>query len=56
MATHSYILARKITCTEEPGGLQSKGSQRVGHDEHTHTHTHTHTHGDLYNVITKYTP
>ena len=39
MATHSCILARKITCTEEPGGLQSKGSERVGHDEHTHTHT-----------------
>ena len=32
MATHSSILAWKITWTEEPGGLQSKGSQRVGHD------------------------
>ena len=32
MATHSSILARKILWTEEPGGLQSKGSQRVGHD------------------------
>ena len=32
MATHSSILARKIPWTEEPGGLQSMGPQRVGHD------------------------
>jgi len=32
MATHSSILAWKISGTEEPGGLQSMGSQRVGHD------------------------
>ena len=32
MATHSSILAGKIPWTEEPGGLQSMGSQRVGHD------------------------
>ena len=32
MATHSSILAWKTLGTEEPGGLQSKGSQRVGHD------------------------
>ena len=32
MATHSNILVREIPCTEEPGGLQSKVSQRVGHD------------------------
>ena len=32
MATHSYILAWKISRTEEPGGLQSTGSQRVRHD------------------------
>ena len=31
MATHSSILARKIPRTEEPGRLQSKGLQRVGH-------------------------
>ena len=31
MATHSSILAQKIPWTEEPGGLQSMGSQRVGH-------------------------
>ena len=30
MATHSSILARRIPQTEEPGGLQSVGSQRVG--------------------------
>ena len=32
MATHSSILAWKISWTEEPGGLQSMGFQRVGHD------------------------
>ena len=32
MATHSGTLAWKIPWTEEPGGLQSMGSQRVGHD------------------------
>ena len=32
MTTHSSILAWKISWTEEPGGLQSMGSQRVGHD------------------------
>ena len=31
-ATHSSILVWKISCTEEPGGLQSTGSQRVGYD------------------------
>ena len=32
MAIHSSILAWKISWTEEPGGRQSMGSQRVGHD------------------------
>ena len=32
MATYSSILAWTISWTEEPGGLQSMGSQRVGHD------------------------
>ena len=32
MATHSSILAWRIPRTEEPGGLQSTGLQRVGHD------------------------
>ena len=33
MATYSSILAWKIPLTEEPGRLQSLGSQRVGHDQ-----------------------
>ena len=40
MATHSSILAWKIPGREEPGGLQSMGSQRVGHSsvtEHART-------------------
>ena len=32
MATHSSIPAWRISWTEEPGDLQSMGSQRVGHD------------------------
>ena len=32
MAIHSSILAWRIPWTEEPGGLQSLGLQRVGHD------------------------
>ena len=40
MATHSSILAWEIQCTEEPGGLQSMGLQRVGHS-HSHSHGHS---------------
>ena len=32
MAIHANILAQRIPWTEEPGGLQSMGLQRVGHD------------------------
>ena len=32
MATHSSILAWRTPWVEDPGGLQSMGSQRVGHD------------------------
>ena len=31
MAIHSSVLASKVLCTEEPGRLQSRGSQRVRH-------------------------
>ena len=41
MATHSSILARRIPWTEEPGGLQSVGSQRVRHDRRDLAYTHT---------------
>ena len=37
MAIHSSIVAWKIPWTDEPGGLQSMGSQRVGHDCVTNT-------------------
>ena len=48
MATHSCILAWRIPWIEEPGGLQSKGSQRVEHNRvcarmHVHTHACAHT-------------
>ena len=32
MATHASLFAWRIPRTEEPGGLQSMGSQRAGHD------------------------
>ena len=41
MATHSSILAWRITWTEEPGELRSIGSQRVGQDWSDLAHTHT---------------
>ena len=37
MATHSSILAWRIPWTEEPGGLQSMGTQRVRYDSVTNT-------------------
>ena len=41
METHSSILARRIPWTEETGGLQSTGSQRVGHRvKRLSTHAH----------------
>ena len=41
MAAHSHILAWRIPWTEEPGGLQSMGPQRVGHDCATNSVTFT---------------
>ena len=41
MITHFSILAWRIPWTEEPGGLQSMGSQRVRHDWATVTFTFT---------------
>ena len=38
MANHASTLAWKIPWTEEPGRLQSMGSQRVGHEELLHFH------------------
>ena len=39
MASHSSILLWRIPWTEEPGGLQSIGSQRVGHNRVTFMHS-----------------
>ena len=47
MATHSSILAWKFTWTEEPGRLESMGSQESDLTENTHIHTHTHKIRDL---------
>ena len=40
IATHSSIHDWEIPWTEEPGGLQSLGSQRVGHDWNSLAHMH----------------
>ena len=42
MATQSSIVAWEIPWTEKPGGLQSTGSQRAGHDRATNTFTCVH--------------
>jgi len=51
MATHSSILAWRIPWTEEPGGPQSMGSQRVGHNWSNWAYMHTHTHGPASTII-----
>ena len=48
MGAHSNILAPGIPWREEPGGLQSMGLQRVGHNWATNTDMHTHTHTHYY--------
>ena len=44
-ATHSSILAWRISWKEEPGGLQSSGSQRIRHDRNFYFHTLSHSPG-----------
>ena len=57
MATHSSILARRIPWIEEPGWLQSMGSQRVRHSwsilAHTSTYIHTYNR-TLFQLISCY--
>ena len=48
MATHSSILALEMPWTEEPGGLQSMGLPRVGHDLVT---KHSNKHINAYVII-----
>ena len=56
MKTHSNILAWEIPWREEPGGLQSMGSQRVRHNWVTNTHTSVWTHMsfNLYTYLCTY--
>ena len=56
MTTHSNLLTWEIPWTEEPGGLQSIGSQRVRHNWRNLAyisvhHTHTHTHIYIYHIF-----
>ena len=51
MATRSKILAWKFSWTEEPGGLESLGLQRVGHDlvtEYAHMYMDTYIYPYIY--------
>ena len=48
MATCSSILAWRIPWIEEPGGLQSMGSQRVGHNRVTNTHNNVYIYIYIY--------
>ena len=50
MVTHSSILAWRIPQTEEPGRLQSMGSQRVGHDWATNTTLIVYIHETLWKI------
>ena len=50
MAAHPNILAWRIPRTEEPGGIQAMGFQRVGHD-YTHTQTIVETVGTLMKPV-----
>ena len=50
MATRSSVLAYRIPWTEEPGGLQSMGLQRVTHNRSDLAHTHTRNHASGLNV------
>ena len=52
MATHSRILAWRIPWTEESSGLQSMGSQRVGHDWSDLARTHAHIHKIKLTILT----
>ena len=52
-ATHCTILAWRIPWTEEPGGLQSTGSQRVGYDSGTITTFHVQKHTNFFIFKTK---
>ena len=55
MAIHSSTIAWKISWTEEPGRLQSMGSQRVGHDWVTsHSHSECHIIGIMWYVAFSY--
>ena len=48
MTTHCGLLAGRIPRTEDPGGMQPMGSQRVRQTEHAHTCTQTHTDRDRF--------
>ena len=56
MVIHSSILAWRIPWREEPGGLQSMGSQELDMTEYVHAHTHTHTHTVIKDRQTCFTP
>ena len=56
MATHSNILAWRIPWTEEPGGLQPMGRQKVGQDSATNTFSHRLYWAGQVKILTKQEP
>ena len=54
MATHSSILAWKISWTQKLGALQSMGSQRVGHDRVTNMYLLTYVNCKLKSILMKF--
>ena len=53
MPTHCSILAWRIPLTEEPGGLQCMGSQRVGHDLVTEQQQHLYSEHSTLEALNK---
>ena len=48
MATHSSILAWRIICTEESGGVQFMDHKELDVTDQTYIHTHKHTHTHMH--------
>ena len=55
-ATHSSILAWRVSWTKEPGGYSLWSRKELDTAEHMYTHTHTHTHTYTYRSLYGGTP
>ena len=55
VATHSSILAWRMPCTEKPGGLESTGSQRVGHNSSDLARMHAYIYMTTIDIMVSHT-